>query len=119
MVMIYTLIRHLTDLLKDLEDSAYPNGNWEIPAYQEPLRQASFTAMREILSVSNAYYCDQNKIKLHKELISVGMDFNQRWDTWISETEFESFGTKTFHQMLLRFSKGIMKAWRCWLIDIF
>ena len=62
-----------------------------------------------------------DKTKLNRDLITVSMEFTQRWDDWLDGIKYPDFphaATKTFHQMLLRFSKGAVKAWRCWLIDL-
>ncbi len=114
--MIYTVIHHFKALLQDLEEAA-DDGSWTIDPMQEPLRQAAFMAAHEAIEAMNGYYLDQNSAKLNQLLINAGMNFNQRWDNWLAESEMKT-ATKLFHSMLLRFSKGTMKFWRGWLIDL-
>jgi len=59
---------------------------------------------------------------LTKEVVMGCMDFNERWNEWIIVSGNTAFKkphyTKVFHEYLLRFAKGMIKAWRCWNIDL-
>ena len=106
--------KHLKNLISDLECETPTDGK------HVELRSAvllglkdAHTAIRENLDVSD-------KTKLHRGLITALYDFNQRWDDWIAGLkpgDLEHGASKQFHEMLLRFSKGIGKAWRIWRID--
>ncbi len=109
-------LTHFKALVDDLAVSR-KDGSWVIPIAQEPFREAAFIAANEMIIAINGYFIDQNRVKLSQILINAGMDFNQRWDTWTETMPFESSASKLFHGILLRFSKGIMRHWRIWLID--
>ena len=114
--MIFVVTCHLKALIDDLEGN-----DWYIPSAQKPFRDAFFIAAHEVETALNDYHINHNQVKLQQILIITFMDFNQRWDSWLSTIPHDGFkspATKTFHEMVLRFSKGIMKAWRIWLIDI-
>ncbi len=77
------------------------------------LAQETATALEE-------YYIGLNEEWLHRGLITAIMDFNQRWETWIDKLgpgDLKHPASKVFHQFLLRFTKGSVKAYRCWRID--
>ena len=115
-MIVYAILLHSKALVKELTISRN-DGSWIIPIAQEPFREAAFIAAGEVIAAMDGYFLDQNRAKLHQLLINAGMNFNQRWDSWIETMQFESSASKLFHGILLRFSKGVMRHWRLWLID--
>ncbi len=114
--MIYIAIRHTRELVNDLEE-CIKDGSWKVTDVQRPFQDAMLTGLREALTGMDAYYIDRDRVKLNQILINAAMNFNHRWDTWLSSDGVKSFAAKTCHSMLLRFSKGAVKAWRGYLID--
>ena len=87
-------------------------------AVYRPLIEAAVIFLREA-SVTLDYPID--KVKMNRDLILSSLDFLQRWETWLDGLKSGSFqysATRIFHEMLIRFSKGAIKAYRCWRIDI-
>ena len=93
-----------------------------LPVYS-PLKAHCVLLMREWCQALSEHTASgsADHVRLNRDLITAAMEFNQRWDDWISALRYPDLphvSTKVFHEMLLRFSKGAVKAWRCWLIDL-
>lgn len=114
--MISILLKHSTALLTDLED-ALANDEWVVDPVHKPLQDAGMLALKEFTAAAHNCFMDADKVRFRQNTISILMDLNQRWDTWLEITAFESSASKLFHSILLRFSKGIARHFRIWLID--
>ena len=113
-------VNHLKSILKDLE-CCRDDGSWKIQPSQSALYDAGLIAFRDAINALDTYFVTQNATKVHQELITVGMEFCARWERWIAGLRcgsLESAATKTFHEYLLRFTKGALKAYRIWRIDL-
>lgn len=118
-MMIHTIAKHSKALLKDLEECK-ADGTWTVTLVQELLRDAGLLALKEIAEAADRHFVNNARHKFQEDLITAGMNFNQRWDTWISSLkpdDLQTSAAKAFHEILLRFSKGAMRYWRIWLID--
>ena len=105
--------RNLRALLLDLQ-------MLQETAYHD-LVEAGILALHDVDAAFNEYAEKHDNVRLNRSLITAFGDFNMRWEDWISKLkpgDFKSPATKQFHEMLLRFLKGIYKAWRCWRIDL-
>ncbi len=79
----------------------------------KPLADAAVIFLRE---ASDSVSRSDNQ-QMNKDLIISAMDFSQRWENWLKDSRLCT-ATRIFHEMLLRFFKGSVKAYRCWLIDL-
>ena len=85
------------------------------------LHTAALIFLDEIIIAMEDYFVLPDDSKLNKDLILAGIDFLQRWETWLDAVKYPDFehgATRTFHAMIIRFSKGIVKSWRIWKIDL-
>lgn len=113
--MIYVVLSHSRRLVYDLEQCAR-DGSWTVSPDIEPFRCIGLIAGNEIVKSMESYYVNQDMQQFQQGLITAAMKFNQGWSSWL-ETVNLRLASKAFHGMLLRFSKGCVKAWRIWLID--
>ena len=108
------LERNLRQLILDL------NCEESTGTKADELRAAFILGLSEAHAVIAEHTDKPDMQKLHRGVITALSDFNQRWDTWLSSLrpgDLKSSASKQFHEMLLRFSKGVSKAYRIWLID--
>ena len=108
--MLYVVLPHLKALLRDVE-KCKRDGDWTPDAVQN----AGLIAFKDAISALDDYFISANKVKIHRDLITVGMEFCTRHEQWLNTSPAST--TKTFHEYILRFSKGSLKAWRIWLVD--
>lgn len=103
---VRTILIDLADIIEEESFDVY-----------RPLADAAVILLRES---ANAITNPIDSVQMNKDLIIAAMDFNQRYETWLANirnNELGHYSERTFHEMLLRFSKGSVKAWRCWRID--
>lgn len=112
--MLYTIIHHLKALNEDL-------GHGYVDEIHRPLLAAGRECIVEVVTALETHNLNRDAARLNRELISAAMDFNQRWENWLSNLPYGRFrhpSSRVFHEFLLRFSKGSVKYWRIWRIDI-
>jgi len=93
------------------------------PVYQQ-LIDAIIEYIRNIV-VAHRLLCATNddicNNRFHREVIMASMEFLQIYETWIDALkppDFKHAASKVFHCMILRHTKGIIKAYRIWQIDL-
>lgn len=107
---------YLKSIARDIEDNFH-----HFPAVYRTLAIGGSTFTRTCAGGLDKYFVSGDPAELHKDLISAAMDFLQRWENWIDGLQpgdLTHSASKTFHQMLLRFTKGAVKSWRIWKIDL-
>ena len=112
--MVYIVITNLKRFLEDLEGT-------EVSTPNRPLFDAGKVALKESIAALEAYFLTPDAARCNKELICAAMDFSQKWETWIEGLgpgSLKHAPSKVFHEFLLRFFKGCVKAWRIWRIDL-
>jgi hypothetical protein len=105
--LLATRLQHIHD---DLADTSVPD------SYAGMVSAGLFF----LNDISTALYNYTDNDRMHRDLITAAMDFTQRWETWIGQIKPEDLkhpASKAFHEMLLRLSKGAVKAYRIWRID--
>lgn len=116
--MLYILLTHLRALFYDLL-ALQSEGDWPTgPA--AGFANAGMLLLSEIVGALEAYHVTHNKYDLHRACIMAGLDFSTRWETWIDSlkpADLTTVASKVFHEQLLRWFKGAIKAYRIWLID--
>lgn len=83
-----------------------------------PMTSAGVIMLHEIEVAITVYRYNPDRNTLNRHIIMAALDFVQRWETWLETVRFESKDTRMFHDFLLRFSKGSIKAYRGWNIDL-
>ena len=111
MLMISNLSKHLQALNADLKKQ-----NWKTP------EQAQFAGivsilLEDIISELDGYFIAADSDRAQRDIISSCMDFTARWEVWLESTHFQAPASKVFHEQILRWVKGSLKAWRIWRID--
>jgi hypothetical protein len=81
---------------------------------EDKLLLAGLDCLKEITAITDSYYVDNDSVKVQRSVITSIMTFHDRWERELPNYQGP---TSTFHQYLLRFSKGAIKAWRIWLVD--
>ena len=92
-----------------------------VPAQYKSLYDAGIIALHEVILACETSFVTRNVTRLHQDLITAGLNFIARWEIWVGELtcgSLKSAASKTFHEYLMRFSKGVLKAYRIWLIDL-
>lgn len=115
MIIAFIVAKHLRAMIADLEDERPLN-----PVYRD-LCNAGLIFLTEVTVALDDYFVLPNSEKLHRDLITSGMEFIQRWEKWIEDLgpgDLASKHSKILHGMLLRHCKGIIKAYRIWKIDV-
>ena len=118
-MIIHIITSHLRVLLYDIE-TCYADGSLKIQPSSKALYEAAIIAFHETILACESYFATQDIHRLHQDIIMTGMNFTMRWEIWIGTLgpcSLKSAASKTFHEYLLRFSKGALKAWRIWKID--
>lgn len=118
-LILEIVIRHLKALFGELT-LAISDGTWKTAELYLPVRGALLLAYRDILTTLDKYFISYDCTELHKDLITIGLDFIQRWEIWtnnLSRGDMRSGASKLLHISLIRFSKGIIKSYRIWRID--
>ena len=118
--LIFIFIEHLRVVVRDIE-ICVRKGDWVIPETQVHLYEAFMQFLREITVALDVYFVNKNSPDLHKGVILASLDFIQRHETWIDTLKPGDLGSgasKIFHSSLLRFAKGMVKAYRIWRIDL-
>ena len=108
---------HLRSMLHDIETYYIES---PVPARYKSLYDAGIIALHELILACEANFVNRNVTRLHQDLITVGLNFIARWEIWIDTLSYgslKSAASKTFHEYLMRFFKGALKAYRIWLID--
>lgn len=116
--MLYALMTYLRSFIKDL-DSVKSAGEWPNDLYVG-FYDAGVILLRDIESALQKHHIFHSNIQLHRDLVTAGLDFTARWEVWLNElkpNDLSVGASKVFHEQLLRWSKGALKAWRIWLID--
>ena len=117
---LVVILDNLKNLLRDLE-TCQREGDWrDVPNTHVPIYAAGIILLREIVVALDVYFIAQDETKMHQEFISAGMNFITRWEIWLDALQPGSLrcvDSKVFHEYLLRFCKGILKAYRVWRID--
>lgn len=110
------IAHHLKSLIVDLEEDSV-----NIPIPQRVFYDAVLILLKECNLAFDSYYVDRLSDKLHQDLIIAGMNFTTRWERYtvaLKAGDFQNSASKTFHEYLLRFSKGALKYYRIWRIDL-
>ena len=118
-IMFAIISAHIKSLYVDL-DTCRREGDWSINPAQQEIYDAGMIALRDVIEALDTYYISINSVRLHQDLITIGMDFTLRWESWISTLgpgSLKSASSKLFHEYLLRFTKGALKYYRIWRID--
>lgn len=108
------LINSLSAHIKTFADEF---GNSEFQPGQAALAKAGHIFMLDISSAMDDYFITTDKVKFNRSLVSSAMEFIQRWEDWMEVTRLPK-ATRVYHEFLVRFSKGAVKATRCWIIDL-
>lgn len=109
------ILTNLSNTLDDLGDYRPPD-----PKYRE-LLGAGVIMGSEVLKAVDEHHTGGDNERLNRDLISAAMFFLERWESWIkglSAPDLKHRSSKIFHEFLLRYAKGIVKAWRGWRVDI-
>lgn len=95
--------------------------NEQMDEVHKPVVAAGLILGNEVADALDAFFIDNDTVKLNKFIILAMMEFTQQWESWIEGIKYPDFdhkATKVLHEILLRHSKGIIKALRIWRTDI-
>lgn len=112
--MIDSISRHIRELVAE-------SCQVKLRPIYIPLYFAAKTAALEIADAFDAYYISQDRKLLHRNIVMSLLTFQDVWHVWLNKLQDGDLphrATKVLHEMLLRFSKGALKAYRIWLTDL-
>lgn len=106
------LLGHLDALTEDL--SAL-----EVPEMYRPLCTSGLVTLRRLTEAGHRFEETGDAAVFNQNLVLALMDFLLLWETWLDTgVRFRHSATMVFHRILLRATKGIVKRWRLWRVDI-